>query len=406
MWPQALVVSLTVINVCWNLAILFNQTRAARSKPFVDMAVSLTVSILSAVVYLALDTQRIAAALRPSLTRAKVAYYLWIAERVFGAAIFAGFVAPNMNDAELRKKMEESNKKHGPTPLWRMLLMCTPFILGFALWRMNRNLVSADGREQQQQYQQQQQPQGAVAQNALNAAGNQRGQQPTRMRLWPAVFIIFNAVVSFGHICYGFAVMSLPVSYSDVVYNLLSLYVQAFGFLAIYRRSIRSIRQYSYILVAAVVLEIAWMILDPPIQNPLPTPEQESQILNLDLDSILSAKPSNPTSSFSDLLSAEMSMAEFVMTTIFIVALDIWLCQKIIQDLEKIEEAEKKASNEAQAHARAQTQQAQMQTQAHVQAQAHIQTQEAATRVTTSEGTSSGLQQRRPIGTMQALHEN
>lgn len=400
-----------------------------------DMAVSLTVSILSAVVYLALDTQRIAAALRPSLTRAKVAYYLWIAERVFGAAIFAGFVAPNMNDAELRKKMEESNKKHGPTPLWRMLLMCTPFILGFALWRMNRNLVSADGREQQQQYQQQQQPQGAVAQNALNAAGNQRGQQPTRMRLWPAVFIIFNAVVSFGHICYGFAVMSLPVSCkpmavaffrslyhvchyllfflcfvyfqdSDVVYNLLSLYVQAFGFLAIYRRSIRSIRQYSYILVAAVVLEIAWMILDPPIQNPLPTPEQESQILNLDLDSILSAKPSNPTSSFSDLLSAEMSMAEFVMTTIFIVALDIWLCQKIIQDLEKIAEAEKKASNEAQAHARAQTQQAQMQTQAHVQAQAHIQTQEAATRVTTSEGTSSGLQQRRPIGTMQALHEN
>lgn len=48
-----------------------------------EMAVSLTLSILSAVVYLALDAQRIATALRPSLTRAKVAYYLWIAERVF-----------------------------------------------------------------------------------------------------------------------------------------------------------------------------------------------------------------------------------------------------------------------------------------------------------------------------------
>ncbi|KFH63523.1 hypothetical protein MVEG_10932 [Podila verticillata NRRL 6337] len=404
LWPQALVVSLTVINVCWNLAILFNQTRAARGKPFVEMAASLTLSILSAVVYLALDAQRIATALRPSLTRAKVAYYLWIAERVFGAAIFAGVVALSMNDAELQKTIEESNKKQGPTPLWRMLMMFTPFILGFALWRMNRNLVYADGREQQQQYQQQR-PQDALAQNAVNAAGNQRGQHPTRMRRWPAVFIIFNAVVSFGSICYGFAVMSLPVSYSDVVNSLLSLYVQAFGFLAIYRRSISSIRQYTYLLVVSgIVLDIAWVILDPPIQNPLPTPEQESQIFNLDLDSILNAKPIDPTSSFSDLLSAEMSMAEFVMTTIFTVALDIWLCQKIIQDLEKIEEAEKKASDEAQEHTRAQTQQAQMQTQAQVQAQA--QRQEAATHVTTSEGTSSGLQQRRPIGTMQALHEN
>lgn len=396
------------------------------------MAASLTVSLLSAVVYLALDTQRIAAALRPSLTRAKVAYYLWIAERVFGAAIFAGFVALSMNDAELQKKIKESSKKQGPTPLWRMLLMFTPFILGFALWRMNRNLVSADGREQQRQYQLQQ-PQGAVAQNALNAAGNQRGQQPTRMRLWPTVFIIFNATVSFGYICYSFAVMSLPVPCkplvvavssslyqvchylpfllyrvyfqdSNVVYNLLSLYIQAFGFMAIYRRSTPSIRQYTYLLVVAVVLEIAWMVLDPPIQNSLPTPEQETHILNLDLDSILSAKPIDPTSSPTDLLSAEMSMAEFVMTTIFTVVLDIWLCQKIIQDLEKIE-AEKKASDEAQAHARAQTQQAQMQTQVQVQVQAHIQTQEAATHVTTSERTSSGLQQRRPIGTMQALHE-
>ncbi|KAI9242419.1 MAG: hypothetical protein BYD32DRAFT_239196 [Podila humilis] len=116
-----------------------------------------------------------------------------------------------MNDAELQKTIEESNKKQGPTPLWRMLMMFTPFILGFALWRMNRNLVYADGREQQQQYQQQR-PQDALAQNAVNAAGNQRGQHPTRMRRWPAVFIIFNAVVSFGSICYGFAVMSLPVS--------------------------------------------------------------------------------------------------------------------------------------------------------------------------------------------------
>lgn len=175
------------------------------------MAASLTVSLVSAAVYLALDTQRIAAVLRPSLTRAKVAYYLWIAERVFGAAIFAGLVVMSMNDPELQKKIAESSKKQGPT-LWRVLLMFTPFILGFALWKMNRNLVSTERREQQQrqlQQQQQQQQQGALAQNS-NAAGNQQRQR-TRMRRWPAVFEAFCAALSFGSVCYRFAIMSLPV---------------------------------------------------------------------------------------------------------------------------------------------------------------------------------------------------
>ncbi|KAF9316030.1 hypothetical protein BG003_002388 [Podila horticola] len=272
------------------------------------MAASLTVSLVSAAVYLALDTQRIAAVLRPSLTRAKVAYYLWIAERVFGAAIFAGLVVMSMNDPELQKKIAESSKKQGPT-LWRVLLMFTPFILGFALWKMNRNLVSTERREQQQRQLQQQQQQ----------------QQ------------------------------------------------QAFGLVAIYRRSIPSIQQYSYLLVIAVVLEIAWMILDPPILNPLPTPEQESQILNLDLDSILNAKPTD-TASFTDLLSAEMSLVEYSMSAILSVAFDVWMCRKMVQDLEKIE------AESVQAQARIQ---AQLQTQEHIQA--HIQRQEAATRASTSE---------------------
>ncbi|KAG0338501.1 hypothetical protein BG000_003846 [Podila horticola] len=352
LWPQALIVSLTVVNVCWNLVMLFNQARAARGKPLVEMAASLTVSLVSAAVYLALDTQRIAAVLRPSLTRAKVAYYLWITERVIGAAIFAGLVVMSMNDPELQKKISESSKKQGPT-LWRVLLMFTPFILGFALWKMNRNLVSTERRERQQrqlQQQQQQQQQGAVAQNS-NAAGNQQ-RQPTRMRRWPAVFEAFCAALSFGSVCYRFAIMSLPVLYMDVSFGLFTLYVQAFGLMAIYRRSIPSIQQYSYLLVIAV---------------------QESQILNLDLDSILNAKPTDKAS-FTDLLSAEMSLVEYSMSAILSVAFDVWMCRKMVQDLEKIE------AESVQAQAQIQ---AQLQTQEHIQA--HIQTQEAATRASTSE---------------------
>lgn len=140
-----------------------------------------------------------------------------------------------------------------------------------------------------------------------------------------------------------------------------------------FRRSIPSIRQYYYLLVITVVLDCAWMILYPPVQNPLPTPEQDSQIFNLDLDSILSANPADPAS-ITNLLFEELSLAEALLTSIFTVALDIWLCKQMIQDLEKIE-AEK-------AQARVQ---AQAQTQAQIRAHAHGQT--------SSERTPSGLEQ-------------
>ncbi|KAG0361790.1 hypothetical protein BG005_007329 [Podila minutissima] len=155
--------------------------------------------------------------------------------------------------------------------------------------------------------------------------------------------------------------------------HLFVLYVQAFGLMAMFRRSIPSIRQYYYLLVITVVLDCAWMILYPPVQNPLPTPEQDSQIFNLDLDSILSANPADPAS-ITNLLFEELSLAEALLTSIFTVALDIWLCKQMIQDLEKIE-AEK-------AQARVQ---AQAQTQAQIRAHAHGQT--------SSERTPSGLEQ-------------
>ncbi|KAG0009607.1 hypothetical protein BGZ82_003946, partial [Podila clonocystis] len=122
--------------------------------------------------------------------------------------------------------------------------------------------------------------------------------------------VALNAASSFGDICYGFAVMSLPVP--------------SFGLMAIYRRSIPSIRQYSYLLVIMAVVLIARNILDLPIQNLLPTPGQESQILNLNLDSILSAKPTDPAST-TGLLSAEISLAEYLMGYIFSIVVDVWM---------------------------------------------------------------------------------
>ncbi|KAG0087191.1 hypothetical protein BGZ92_007514 [Podila epicladia] len=165
----------------------------------------------------------------------------------------------------------------------------------------------------------------------------------------------------------------VPLWDTNMAFSLLGLYVSAFGLMAFYRRSISSIRQYTYLLVIMFLLEVAWMILDPPVLNPLPTPEQESQILNLDLDSILSAKPADPASA-TNLMFAELSLTDFMMSYAFTLVLDIWLCTKVVQDLEKIETETAQARVQAQAQAQAQ-----------IWAHAHSQT--------SSERTSSGFQQ-------------
>ncbi|KAF9338006.1 hypothetical protein BG006_000586 [Podila minutissima] len=193
------------------------------------------------------------------------------------------------------------------------------------------------------------------------------------MRLWPVLYEATGAASAFGFLCYDFAFMSLPVSYTLISFSLFSLYVQAFGLMAMYRRSIPSIRQYYYLLVIMFILDCARMILYPPVQNLLPTPEQELQIFNLDLDSILSANPADPAS-ITDLLFEELSLAEALLASIITVALDIWLCKQMVQDLEKIE------AEEAQARV-----QAQAQTQAQIRA--HTQSQ------TSSERTPSALEQ-------------
>ncbi|KAF9430855.1 hypothetical protein BGZ94_003028 [Podila epigama] len=374
LWPQAVVIAMTSVSIVWDIYWLylvmtplegkFNEFYKPTSKEIMAMIFK----IAYCAIYLAINVHRLSVALRPTHTRVKHAFYLWLGERTLGMLAFGAVTRYISKNPDYFKDINKAAEKSDAQHLWALLVLFAPFIAGYGLWRLHRNLSNAERLAQQQQQQRQQQQQGLLQQPAADAARNPQAQGPVRERLWPRLGMSVYVGLDFIECCSLLSLDTLKTSYLTTLLAAVSLYINAYGLMAIYRRSIPALRVFQYMNVVALIVSILLHVLYPFSSSTSATAEQDSQILNIDVNSILNPTPHDPTVAGGGLdagvgLMAEMSSLEFILTGIIGTAFDLWACYHLIKEQQRVE-MQTMAAEEAQAH-----------TQAQVHAQVHAQVQ-------------------------------